>query len=350
MNDTKRPLGEWLRQRREELGISLEKAETDTRIRIQYLQALESEDFQSLPNQVVLRGFLRNYASYLGLDTQEAGDRYTALAGPPEPEPDTVETPPLVASELFRPVALHTAPARGRRGLLAGLLAVLLIGAAILVWLNYPWIKDNWFRSKPPEVTSTATVQLATATLTPTKAAAPATFTPVQATHTPKPTVRLEITVSPSPFPSPSPSPSPPIYDGVFVEVAITGTSWLQVTVDGLREFQGELQPGEYRSWKGDQRVELRIGNAGGVQVTVNGQKLGALGGINEVIDVAFEKVGDVIVTPSVTVTSTVTPTVTSTATPTPAITPAPPITPTVTITPTAAITPTAVITPTTGP
>jgi hypothetical protein len=104
------------------------------------------------------------------------------------------------------------------------------------------------------------------------------------------------------------------------VEVAITGTSWLQVTVDGARTFQGELGPGEYRSWDGEQRVELRIGNAGGVEVTVNGQKLGTLGGIDEVVDVVFEKVGGeaVIVTPSVTPTGTILPT----ATPTPTVNP----------------------------
>ena len=334
MNDTKRPLGEWLQQRREELGISLEKAEADTRIRIQYLRALESEGFQSLPNQVVLRGFLRNYASYLGLDDKEAGDRYTALAGPPEPEPAPAENPPSAASELFRPVSLHGLPSR-RWGwaLFAGVLAVLIIALAALAWYNYPWIADNWFGPKPAATTATS-AQMATVTLTPAQATIPATLTPSQATNTPKPTEQPAVTLSPSSSPSPSPSPSPPIYEGVFVEVAVTTTSWLQVTVDGLREFQGVLEPGEYRSWDGEQRVELRIGNAGGVEVTVNGQKLGTLGGIDEVVDVAFEKVGGeaVMVTPSVTATGTILPT----ATFTPAISPTATITATATITSTA--------------
>ncbi len=53
-----------------------------------------------------------------------------------------------------------------------------------------------------------------------------------------------------------------------------------------------------------EQQVDLRIGNAGGVEVTVNGQKLGTLGAIDEVVDVVFEKVGGeaVMVTPSTTV------------------------------------------------
>jgi hypothetical protein len=106
-----------------------------------------------------------------------------------------------------------------------------------------------------------------------------------------------------------------------------------------LREFQGNLEAGEYRSWDADQQVALRIGNAGGVEVTVNGQKLGTLGAIDEVVDVVFEKVGGeaVMVTPSTTVTGTIVPTLT----PTPIITPTSTITPAVTITPTAQITPT---------
>jgi len=318
------------------LGVSLEKAETDTRIRVQYLRALEAEDFQSLPNQVVLRGFLRNYASYLELNDREVADRYSALAGPPEPEPPTAENPPSAASELFRPVSLHGLPSRRWRwGLLGGLIAALVITAAALAWYNYPWITANWFQSKATETTPTA-AELVTATMTPAQATMPATLAPAQATDTPKPTARPAVTLSPSASPSPSPSPSPPIYEGVFVEVAITQTSWLQVTVDGLREFQGELGTGEYRSWDGEQRVELRIGNAGGVEVTVNGQKLGTLGGIDEVVDIAFEKQGGeaVIVTPSVTPTGTILPTVT----------------PTPTISPTTTITATAVITATVSP
>jgi hypothetical protein len=150
------------------------------------------------------------------------------------------------------------------------------------------------------------------------------TLTP---THTP----------SPTPTVTPTPSPSPAIYTGVFLELHFIETSWVQVTVDGVRQFQGEVEAGEYKSWYAENRIEVRVGNAGGVEVTVNGEKLGPLGEPGEVVDRVFEKVGDEVGA------STVTPQPTGQATAQPqAVEVTPTLSPTLTLTPTATITPTA--------
>ena len=60
-------LGSELQQAREKKGVSLSEAESATRIKECYLQALEVDDWAALPTQVQARGFLRNYAVYLGL-------------------------------------------------------------------------------------------------------------------------------------------------------------------------------------------------------------------------------------------------------------------------------------------
>ncbi|MGH2598636.1 MAG: helix-turn-helix domain-containing protein [Dehalococcoidia bacterium] len=64
-------LGRILAETREARGISLDEAERDTRIAQRYLLALEEEDFVAFPAQVQARGFLRLYATYLGLDADE---------------------------------------------------------------------------------------------------------------------------------------------------------------------------------------------------------------------------------------------------------------------------------------
>ena len=64
-------LGETLRAQREKKGITLEQAASDTRIREKFLKALEDSDYQTLPGTVYTKGFLRNYAEYLELDTEE---------------------------------------------------------------------------------------------------------------------------------------------------------------------------------------------------------------------------------------------------------------------------------------
>ena len=354
--DSARPLGEWLRQRREELGLSLEEAETNTRIRLHYLEALESERFEALPDPAVGRGFLRNYATYLGLDPKEAVDRYSKTVAPPEPEILSVEGPTPFTEGRFRPLALHQVPGRRiRRGWLIGLALLLLVVAlGLLAWWGGPrfaqWLAQQDFGASSGTATQRATeVGLTTATHTPavTVARATATVAPTRVTPT------LKLTMTPTWTPSPSPSPTSSVYTGIFLELVFTDTSWIQVTVDGLREFQGELEKDTHRSWYGEERIELRIGNAGAVLVTVNGQYLGALGNPGDVVDRVFEKVGgevtELTVTPSPTVDLTAGPT---TAPPTRTVAPTrtPVIAATATITPTVTITPTATITPTTSP
>src|SRR4029453_19373881 len=64
-------LGETLRRARLSKNVTFEDAERVTRIRREYLEALEHEDFNKLPAPVYARGFLRSYAGYLGLDPGE---------------------------------------------------------------------------------------------------------------------------------------------------------------------------------------------------------------------------------------------------------------------------------------
>ncbi len=359
--DKTRLLGDWLRQRREELGVSLEQVEEDTRIRVRYLQALENEDFEALPDPAVGRGFLRNYADYLELDPQEASQRFSKLVAPPAPDPLPKREPESLETEPFRPVPLHEMPGfRSQRGLLVGVVLVVAVAAlSLLAWWGYPWIRAYFVRRVPDPVTSVATAtQLATspdlatathtATLPPATTSAPVTATAADATPT------LELTITPSLTPSPSPSPSPPVYTGIFLELVFSDTSWIQVTVDGVRQFQGELEAETYRSWYGEERVELRIGNAGAVQVTINGENLGTLGGPGEVVDRIFEKLGEGIAEATFTPSVSGTVTVEATAAPAPALTPTlaptPTVSPTVVVAPVEPITPTEAISPTATP
>ncbi|HMN31491.1 MAG TPA: helix-turn-helix transcriptional regulator, partial [Caldilineaceae bacterium] len=75
-------LGAMLRKRREAMGATLAEVETATKIRQKYLAALEADEWQLLPGEVVGRGFLRNYATYLGLDANELIERRRAVADP----------------------------------------------------------------------------------------------------------------------------------------------------------------------------------------------------------------------------------------------------------------------------
>jgi cytoskeletal protein RodZ len=69
-------LGEYLKRRREEKGISLQDIESVTKIKIDYLLNIEEERFESLPAPVFTLGFLKQYAQCIGLDPEEVILRY----------------------------------------------------------------------------------------------------------------------------------------------------------------------------------------------------------------------------------------------------------------------------------
>jgi cytoskeletal protein RodZ len=77
-------LGQRLKFARQERRLSIEQAAEGTRIRPHYLQALEADDYSAMPSPVQARGFLRNYADFLGLDLQSILEELQA-ARPVEP-------------------------------------------------------------------------------------------------------------------------------------------------------------------------------------------------------------------------------------------------------------------------
>lgn len=81
-------IGPTLREARVRRKLTLQQAEDDTKIRVKYLQAMENEDFEVMPGVTYVKGFLRTYATYLGLDGDVIIDEFDSRTGPlPEHEP-----------------------------------------------------------------------------------------------------------------------------------------------------------------------------------------------------------------------------------------------------------------------
>jgi len=75
-------IGQQLKAARESKQLELEKIFEATRIRVVYLQALEADDYSAMPSPVQARGYLRNYAEYLGLDIDKLLDELRSTAEP----------------------------------------------------------------------------------------------------------------------------------------------------------------------------------------------------------------------------------------------------------------------------
>ncbi len=252
-------MGEWgdlLRRTREEKGLSLDQVVQATRIRKEFLQALEEEDLDRLPAAVYVKGFLRNYATFLGLDPQEI------LGHLPTPEnaiPGTAAAP--LAPMLDQPLE----PASLRR---FWPVAALLAAIALVVagWWAYP----RYFGGMLPFARSTATP---TAPPTPTVTLAQPSSTAVVPTVTASPTATRSPTVTPT-------------LAGLVLSIeVIDQRSWVLVQADGERAFAGILEPGAKDSWTATERIVLRSGNAGAVRVTLNDEELGLFGELGQVVE-----------------------------------------------------------------
>ena len=133
MENTDGNIGRLLKERRQELGYTLQDAEEETRIRKTYLESLENNRFSELPGQVYVTGFIRVYARYLGLKSNTLlvllSDLQSAETSPPEPE--TIVTRKI----------LPTKPASGgdwRKFLLAFILVLLLGGILYFLPAMFP--------------------------------------------------------------------------------------------------------------------------------------------------------------------------------------------------------------------
>jgi hypothetical protein len=126
-------IGSSLREARVRQGLDFPEIETGTKIRGKYLQALEEENFDVLPGETYIKGFLRTYAEYLGLDGQlyvdEFNSRYVA--------PDEMQT--------IR--ARRTVQARRNRRLQGGVLIGALLGIATVTAL----VIVAWTSGSAPE-------------------------------------------------------------------------------------------------------------------------------------------------------------------------------------------------------
>ena len=227
-------LGERFRAAREERGLTLSEVGEQLRIRSVYLAAIEEENWKAIGAPVYIRGFLRTYARFLGLDPEEAVAEFNGA------------TSPAVAV-----AGAPAAPAPGQRSLapliwIAGVIAIGLIGFVIYLYLS------------PPRTAVTAVRQSATPILS----AAPAGATP-----------------------RPSPRPQPLLARTLAVNV--TSGSWLRVTIDGSVSMEGTFPRGTSKTFHGKTAVVL-AGNAAGVEITVNGKSAGQLGGKGAVVEKRF--------------------------------------------------------------
>jgi len=301
-------IGRQLREAREKLGLTLDEAERATRIRAHHLEVLERGDFDQLPSPVQARGFMRNYADFLGLDAEELMLRYA----------DTLQSrasrpPRSVSDSAGREAALPQPPGRIRRWLSADLfisVALILTVLVVLVWGGSRLM--NVMRQQTESAGGAGLITSAPPTATLTATLTPTALSGLAAGGSAAPAAAAETTLEPLAVP----------VSGVQVRVLGEKLAWINVTVDGKRQFTGLIHTGDILEYQAQDAVEIATGNAGGVRVFYNGQDQGVMGDVGQVVILLWTRDG--LITPTATESPTPTETVTPSRTPIPSRTPRP--------------------------
>ena len=262
-------LGEEFRSAREARSLSLSDVAERLHIRSVYLAAIEDEDWHVIGAPVYVRGFMRTYARFLGLDPEAAVARFSQSV----PAGTPAASPP-------RPAASASPKEKGGERTSPSLAAVLSIVVAVLVvlFVGYEFYQ---YRAGAPSAVPVAESS------TPADAASGDAATPYPDAAS---TADAGTLAAIPPLATPAPAPPPGVKGGLSLHV--TETSWLRVTVDGKVVLEGTLPAGSAKSFTG-KTADVRVGNAGGVRIAVNGRDLGPLGASGDVVERRFVLLGE---------------------------------------------------------
>ncbi len=289
-------IGSVLRQAREQLGLTLEEVERATRIRARNLAVLESGDWESLASTVQARGFLKNYAEFLGLDAEWLLTRYAEALQSRRTRP---RARPAAGAPPARSVQIRSRRPRWLSSDLLVAAAVTLTVMVILIW----GLGRVTAAVRGEE--GTGTPPTATAPAAPTEAVA---LAPTSA-----------VVVAPPPAAGPSPTTPPLILPGagMSLRILVVHSAWMRVTIDGEVAFSGRVRPGNLLEYVGQELIEVNTGNGAGLRVYYNGEDQGTLGDLGQVVTRLWSPEGVITPTPTHTRTPTATPRVTPTPPPT---------------------------------
>lgn len=298
------PIGQRLRQARERLGLTQAEVERATHIRAHHLDAIERSDWEALPSPVQARGFLRNYADFLGLNAEAILTDYAGVAGHRRPR----SRPEIAAAGVSR-------VSRRPRWLSPDLLVTIIIALAVLATLVWGGsrLMASMRQQTQADLNGGSGLTIPTSEVTPSP-------TPVLDAG-PLPTSEVVLVPTGS-VDTPTVTPTFGVAGAVAIRLEVDKRAWVRVLVDGTEKYVGRPGPGDNLEFQAEKTIELITGNGAGLHVFLNGQDLGRLGDLGQDVDRIYTVTGPQTPTPTPSPTPTITPRISST--PTPSSTPVP--------------------------
>jgi cytoskeletal protein RodZ len=239
-------LGSLITQARKSAGLSIDDLSAATNIRSSLLREMESDSFHNCGGETYARGHIRNIATKLGVD-------------------------PLIFIAAFEEEQMHTG--RSMKDLLV----------------------ENSVMKQPEEARKVSWKVLATISVASliVVGLAQIVISNTSSMDIPAPIASTTESATPSPdAPEPTPTEEVTVSTGTGVQLIISAErakSWLFVSdATGRTLFSGQIARGTTKTFNTDVSLNVKVGNAGGVDLTVNGKKVDSIGGDGEVVSVSY--------------------------------------------------------------
>jgi cytoskeletal protein RodZ len=274
-------VGRVLRSARERQGRAVAEIADELCLTQQYLRAIEEDDVKNLPGTFFYKNFAKQYAALVGVKEAEIRAGIEALAAAVEEPvvPGTQTQPPV---RPLDPIVADSNRyfASTRLGLsVAGLAVVLMACSGFYAW----WMRPKEIAAAKPRPVPAAVqnvVQNVIPNVVPPVSPSAPVALPVSAPN-PSPTPTVEVTAA----------ETQTTIDGinhVVLNLAATEKTWLSITSEGKRIFSGFLEPSQTKTLTGLDAARMTVGNAGGINVQLNGKPIGPIGKSGQVRVVLF--------------------------------------------------------------
>ena len=241
-------VGNLLLAERKKKGLEIIDVEHATGIRAVYLAALEEGRYSTLPGDVYVKGFIRNYGNYLGLDGAQLVQLYT----------ESLQTDPVVVSTVTVAEKVESSRKKStQRHIISTVVIVLLL--AISAWSLYAWQKSSPTKqiAAKPEVAAVKPQQQA-------------------------------VVQPPSTIPAVSQPAAVPANRPITLLARFSDRCWTSVIADGKSIYEGIPKNDEVLTWQADRQIVVNFGNAAAVDLTFNGQPVGKIGERGDVVVKTF--------------------------------------------------------------
>jgi len=219
-------IGGRLKKARQAKKITLEDAYSKTKIHTNILQALEEDRFQEY-SPVYIKGFLKIYTQFLGLDTESILNEFRDSAALKKPEPIVKELPKKKIDLNWPRFKLN--PVLSKKILIAAVIVILVVSFVSCL---------KRIKAKAPKVSDEPKAQ---------------EIIPSAIVETKK---------------------------SKFAKLSVRAKDkcWLQVKLDGKLVYRGTFLKGMSDNWQANEKIDLSVGNAGAVELEINGRVISSLG------------------------------------------------------------------------